>query len=178
MSDRGDLEAIFEKHDCTDFKWIDPESIVVANWVRMKCIFGCPEYGKNATCPPNTPSVDECEKFFKEFSEAVVFRFEGAVEDPEDRHRWTRKINLKLSHLERDLFISGKQKAFQLFIDPCNLCDDCASVRDKCANPIMARPSPEGMGIDVFSTVRNCGFPIDVLSDYSQSMNRYAFLLY
>jgi hypothetical protein len=33
------------------------------------------------------------------------------------------------------------------------------------------------MGVDVFSTVRQCGFPIQVLSDYAQVMNRYAFLL-
>jgi hypothetical protein len=33
------------------------------------------------------------------------------------------------------------------------------------------------MAMDVFSTVRQCGYPIEVLSDYSQPMNRYAFLL-
>jgi hypothetical protein len=33
------------------------------------------------------------------------------------------------------------------------------------------------MAIDVFSTVRQYGYPIEVLSDYSQAMNRYAFLL-
>jgi len=33
------------------------------------------------------------------------------------------------------------------------------------------------MAIDVFSTVRQVGYPIQVLSDYDQAMNRYAFLL-
>jgi hypothetical protein len=33
------------------------------------------------------------------------------------------------------------------------------------------------MGVDVFATVRKYGFPIEVLSDYAQAMNRYAFLL-
>jgi hypothetical protein len=33
------------------------------------------------------------------------------------------------------------------------------------------------MAIDVFATVRKLGFPIEVLSDYSQAMNRYAFLV-
>jgi hypothetical protein len=33
------------------------------------------------------------------------------------------------------------------------------------------------MAVDVFATVRQFGFPIQVLADYSQAMNRYAFLL-
>jgi hypothetical protein len=33
------------------------------------------------------------------------------------------------------------------------------------------------MAIDVYTTVRKAGYPIQVLSDYAQEMNRYAFLL-
>jgi hypothetical protein len=33
------------------------------------------------------------------------------------------------------------------------------------------------MAMDVFRTVRRYGFPIEVLSDYAQPMNRYALLL-
>jgi predicted metal-binding protein len=41
----------------------------------------------------------------------------------------------------------------------------------------MARPCPEALGVDVFSTLRKAGFPIEVLTEYGQKMNRYAFLL-
>jgi predicted metal-binding protein len=41
----------------------------------------------------------------------------------------------------------------------------------------MSRPCPEALGVDVFSTVRNAGFPIEVLTGFDQEMNRYAFLL-
>jgi predicted metal-binding protein len=60
---RKELEALFLEHGISDFKWIDPKDIIVSQWVRMKCAFGCGEYGRNATCPPNTPSVAECDKF-------------------------------------------------------------------------------------------------------------------
>jgi hypothetical protein len=33
------------------------------------------------------------------------------------------------------------------------------------------------MAVDVFSTVRKVGFPIEVLPGYRETMNRYAFLL-
>ena len=38
-------------------KWIDPATVVTAAWVGHKCRFGCPTYGKNRCCPPNTPTV-------------------------------------------------------------------------------------------------------------------------
>ena len=63
--DRLNIENIIRKYGYRDFKWIDPKNIVVAQWVRMKCMYGCDEYGKTGTCPPNVPSVSDCERFFK-----------------------------------------------------------------------------------------------------------------
>ena len=42
---------------------------------------------------------------------------------------------------------------------------------------MLARPTPEALAVDVYSTVRAIGYPIQVLSDYTQEMNRYALLL-
>jgi predicted metal-binding protein len=177
MSDRQALQALFTKHGYTDFKWIDPKSIVVAQWVRIKCMFGCREFGRNASCPPNVPSVFECRQFFDDYKEAAIFHFEKAVDAPEDRHEWTRGVNTDLVALERAVFLAGYQKAFLLFMDSCGLCKECVGVREECRQPRSARPTPEAMAVDVFSTVRRIGYPIEVLADYCQAMNRYAFLL-
>ena len=164
MENRQELESLFEKHDFTDFKWIDPKDIVVAQWVRMKCAFGCSTYGQNASCPPNTPSVAECRRFFDEYQTASIFHFEKAVDKPEDRGPWSRQVNQALLALEREVFISGYEKAFLLFMDSCRICSKCPGVREECKRPESARPSPEGMAVDVFSTVRKAGYPIEVLS--------------
>lgn len=177
MDNRKELEVLFEKHGYTDLKWINPKAIVVSQWVRMKCMFGCANYGRNASCPPSVPSVSECRQFFDEYSTAVVLHFEKAVDKPQDRHTWSRGVNQALLELEREVFLSGYERAFLLFMDSCCICADCTGVRDECKNPQSARPSPESMAVDVFSTVREYGYPIEVLSDYSQAMNRYAFLL-
>ena len=177
MINQSELEALFAEHGYKDFKWIKPQEMVVAQWVRMKCTFGCGNYGKNATCPPNVPTVLECRQFFDEYSTAVVFHFEKRVDQPEERHLWSRGVNEELLKLERAVFLSGYAKAFLLFMDSCHLCDDCPGLRKKCKQPRSSRPSPESMAVDVFSTVRQHGYPIEVLSDYSQAMNRYAFLL-
>jgi predicted metal-binding protein len=69
------------------------------------------------------------------------------------------------------------EKTFVLFMDSCNLCSECAGNLRACKLPKMARPTPDALAMDVYTSVRRLGYPIQVLSDYSQTMNRYAFLL-
>jgi len=177
MTDRQKLEEIFQSHGYADFRWLDPKEFVVAHWVRMKCMFGCNEFGRVASCPPNVPSVEECQKFFLDYCEAAIFHFRKAVAKPEDRHDWTREVNQKLLDLEKEIFTSGYEKAFLLFCDSCGFCRSCRSTREECKEPKLSRPTPEALAMDVFSTVRKVGYSIEVLSDYSQEMNRFAFLL-
>jgi predicted metal-binding protein len=177
MARTSSLEKLFVRHGFTDFRWIDPQDIVVAEWVRMKCRFGCPDYGRAASCPPNTPPVEECARFFREYRRAAVFHFPKTVDKPEDRFAWTRKVNLGLLELEKAVFKAGHPKAFLLLIDTCNVCLECAGVRTACKQPRLGRPVPEGLAVDVFTTVRKIGYPIEVLSKYDQPMNRYAFLM-
>ena len=172
-----ELEKLFKEHGYADFQWIAPKDIVVSQWVRMKCVFGCGNYGQNASCPPNVPSVSECRQFFDDYRTAVILHFEKRVDQPEDRHAWSRGVNQELLKLEKAIFLAGYQKTFLLFMDSCGLCAECSGVREQCKNPRSARPSPESMAVDVYSTARQCGYPIEVLSDCSQAMNRYAFLL-
>ena len=173
----GALEALFIKHGFSDFRWIDPAEVVVAEWVRMKCVYGCREYGRNAACPPNAPPVDACARFFREYKRAVVFHFAKTVDRPEDRHPWSRKLSLELLKLEHEVFKSGGVKAFLIFFDSCGICLECTGDRTACKEPKLARPTADALAVDVFSTVRKLGYPIEVLSDYDQEMNRYAFLL-
>ncbi len=177
MLNNQELEEKFREQGFSDFKWIDPQQIIVSQWVRLKCMFGCPEFGNSAVCPPNTPSVAECEKFFHEYKNAVIFRFEKQLEDPETRHKWSKTMNMKLLKLEKIVFLEGYVKAFILPIDSCYLCEECTSNSKDCKHPKQSRPTPEGMAVDLFSTVKNIGYPIKVLKDYTEVMNRYALLM-
>ncbi len=40
-----------------DHQWVQPSELVVSQWVRAKCMFGCPDYGRNASCPPHVPGA-------------------------------------------------------------------------------------------------------------------------
>lgn len=174
---RKQIETLLAEQGVDDYKWIDPANIVVSQWVRIKCRFGCEEYGNCAACPPNVPSIPECERLFSEYGEVLLFHFKNMLEDPEDRHDWTKQINAVLYDLERSVFLSGYHKAFVIYIDPCNICKECVPEISECRHPRKSRPSMEGLAIDVFTTVRKCGFDIQVLTDYNQEMNRFGMLL-
>jgi len=172
-----ELEEIFVKHGFEHFQWISASDIVVAQWVRMKCLYGCGSFGQKGSCPPNTPSVEECREFFREYRDAVVFHIRARLEDPGTRDSFSREVNTRLLEVEREVFLKDFRKAFLLFMDECQLCAKCPGTLDDCVNHKMMRPCPESMGVDVFATVRKHGFPIQVLKDYRDEMNRYAFLL-
>ncbi len=177
MERKDELEAMFRKHGFDDFRWLDPATMVTGQWVRMRCLYSCPEYGHTATCPPNAPPVEQCERFFREYEACAVFRFHQAVANPEDRHDWTNAITTRLLALEKDVFLAGFYKAFLMPMDSCHFCSPCAGRLAACKRPYEARPTPDAMAIDVYATVRNLGYPIEVLKAYDEPMNRYAFLL-
>jgi predicted metal-binding protein len=177
VADRRALEALFRERGCADFTWIDAASIVVAQWVRMKCRYGCDGYGRHVTCPPNVPPVAECRELFNEYSTAVVFRFEKQFDHPEDRREWAQSIYEDLLALERDAFLSGYERALVLPMSSCHRCPECRIDGAECPRIEGTRPPAEALAVDVFSTVRKHGLPIEVLSDYDRPMNRYAFLL-
>ena len=171
------VETISRDHGFTDFKWIDPRAIVVSQWVRMKCEYGCPNYGRIASCPPNTPTVEECRRFFSEYRTAMVFHFQQAIKDTRKRRAWSARVNTGLAEVEREVFLTGYPKALVLFQGACRLCSECVPARADCKKPDLSRPTPEAMAVDVFATVRQLGYPIEVLTDRSAQMNRYGLLL-
>jgi len=178
MVEKEKLETLFMEHGFGDFKWINTQDIIVAQWTRFRCQFGCHNYGKGGTCPPNVPSVDECRKMIQEYSQAAVFHFEKKLQKREDLNPWNSNALSALVALEREVFLAGYYKAFLIsFNGACRVCETCAGNRLECKKPHMARPGADAMGIDVYATIRRLGYRIQVLKGYDEPMNRYAFLL-
>lgn len=177
MADIERIDTIIRHHGYSDYKWFDPKAIVISQWVRLKCEYGCPSYGRIASCPPNTPSVEDCRRFFLEYTTGFVIHFQKVAPEREARLAWSAKTNVALTKLERDVFLAGYPKSFLLFMDSCHICPECVAARSECKEPKLSRPSPEGMAVDVYATVHQLSLPIEVLTDTSEQMNRYAFLL-
>jgi predicted metal-binding protein len=177
MTDIEPVEALIRSGGFSDFRWAQGKDVVVEQWVRFKCTFACSEYGRNACCPPNTPSVAECRDLFLGYERVAVIHLQATRAEGEDPRIWKHGVNARFLELERAVFLAGYYKSLALFPGDCSLCAECVSSRADCRNSGSARPVPEALAVDVYATVRKLGLPIHVLTDRSQMMNRYGFLL-
>jgi predicted metal-binding protein len=131
-------------------KIIEASSIKTASWTRLRCQYGCPNYGENLCCPPYAPTAEETQKAIDDFRYALLVRFKTLGE--------AKKL---VPVIERAIFLDGRYKAFGFKGGGCGLCEKCNL--KKCVHPQEARPSLEASGIDVYETARRNGFSVEVL---------------
>jgi predicted metal-binding protein len=53
-------------------KVIPAKSIVAAEWVRLKCQFGCDGYGQCLTCPPLSPTPEQTRRMLGFYKSALL----------------------------------------------------------------------------------------------------------
>lgn len=53
-------------------KIIDTDTVVVEEWVRWKCLYGCQFYEKDAYHPPFAPDAESTKKVLKEYKKAIL----------------------------------------------------------------------------------------------------------
>ncbi len=171
------LDNRIREYGFEDFKWIAGEDIVVRQWVRFKCQMMCSGYNNSAMCPPNMPSIDECRRFFSEYRTVAVIHEQVVSENDEGDEVLLGTVDQDLLALERQLFLDGYYKTIALPMTVCYRCDPCTGDLSTCRHKDTSRPNPEALGVDVFATVRRIGYPVEVLTDYHDWMNRYALVL-
>ena len=176
MNSEEKIDVILQNLGFQDYKWIDPKKIVVSQWVRVKCQFGCSDYGLG-TCPPNTPSVDECRKFFNEYNRAVILRFTVLADRDKYPSQWSKSTTSQLLKAEKEIFTSDYPKVFLLNQTCCSSCKECPGNRKDCKDKEKSRPSPEGFAVDVYQTVKNAGWDIHVIPSSPSDINRIAIIM-
>lgn len=151
-------------------KVIPARFVVTAEWVRLKCQYGCSGYNKRLCCPPFSPAPQTTRKMLAEYRWAVIYAYKG------DEHRAERRrMNRFLAGLERTAFLDGYYKAFGLGAGPCRLCKTCDTA-GRCKFPELVRPAMEACGIDVYATCRNAGIKLEVAKSRRETP-KYANLL-
>lgn len=149
-----------------DARIISPRCVVTAPWVRLKCQFGCEGYGQCLVCPPFTPSPQQTRQVLDAYHRAILIHCSPQAD-----------VKAVVADLERDIFLQGAWKAFGLGAGPCYFCKSCPVEKKQCRQPHRARPAMEACGIDVFSTVKKLGFPIEVVRTTRQCPNYYGLIL-
>jgi len=150
-------------------KVVHPRSVITAEWVRMKCQFGCPGFGMSRCCPPHTPTPEVTRKVIDSYQKAILLhRRLGKGERSKD-------FNAIIVRLEREIFLDGYYKAWSMGSGPCRLCKEC-DLATPCKHGLEARPSMEACGIDVFKTARDNGFPIEVVRTHEGERNIFGLI--
>jgi predicted metal-binding protein len=156
------------------------DKIVVAEWVHLKCRYGCKQYSTNWCCPPATPSPEKVRSVLNEYSQALLlvgskkstdFYLNNRKKRTDQVHCWKGTISL-----ERMLFLKGYYKAFSLVGECCALCKECA-YPEVCRFPQEKRPSVESFSIDVIGTLNNLGTSANVATRTSDTFDYYAIIL-
>jgi predicted metal-binding protein len=151
---------------------VSPAKVFTATWVRLRCQYGCSEFGLCLTCPPHSPAPETTRKMLDEYRTAILLH----------GNHW-KSLREITQTLESKVFLTGYYKAFAFLCGPCDLCATCVVLQKKsgkaaaCLHPDQARPAMEAAGIDVFATARAAGLPIEVVDSTACPPNYYTLIL-
>jgi predicted metal-binding protein len=166
ITDRELCDLVKQKTGVKNARVIAASDVITAPWVRLKCQFGCGGYGQCFVCPPYSPSPDQMRAVLDSYRRAILIHFDDVAD-----------VKSAVVDLERTIFLRGAWKAFGLGAGPCYFCKTCHVENGQCQHPERARPAMEACGIDVFSTARKAGFPIEVVRTQRQCPNYYGLIL-
>jgi predicted metal-binding protein len=156
------------------------DNIIVAEWVHLKCRYGCNRYNTNWCCPPATPNPDKVRAILSEYAAALLLVGSTTCADFYRDNERKRTVQVRCwkgtVSLERMLFLRGYYKAFSLVGECCGLCRECSYPED-CRFPQEKRPSVESFSIDVIGTLKNLGQTSHVATATNESFNYYGIIL-
>ncbi len=190
----SELRQIALENGANDLRLISADTIKTAEWVRLKCQYGCKAYGKHLSCPPYAPTPEKTEKVLEDYKYAVLVEFVGLPKetsvDPRHIHHYLWDLILRIQDaifkLERHAFLSGYYKAFGFGAYPCSLCETCLpeegdidfhTVKRLCRHQDRMRPAMEASGIDVYATVRAAGFELEVVTTFDETIKSFGLVL-
>jgi predicted metal-binding protein len=164
----GQLQKEAIQLGATKAKVIPVGSITIDERVRLKCLIPlCSNYNQHLMCPPNLPSVVEFRKSLKRYFKALFLQLawenKGKVSKTEAR-KHALKLHKIIHALEKKALYLGFPLAAGLIGGSCKLCRKCIGPTGPCRHPLLARPSIEGMGIDVIQTAKKIGLSFDFSS--------------
>lgn len=145
---------------------ITPQDVITAPWAREKCRFGCDRYGQNLQCPPSGMQHTKTRQMLDSYTTAYLVKWAPPG----------KEFHLSLLSLEKKMFLDGYHKAFVFSAGPCTLCPQCPD-DGECIQPHLARPSMEGSGIDVYTTVENVGMRLKPVQEKGQYVTYFGLLL-
>jgi len=154
--------------------------VIPADWVqidervRLKCAIPlCPYYGKSAFCPPHGPSLESVKKALSRYRHAILLALDVIPSEHfsvrsiqhQTAAEWSRRCFEIVGRIETLAFGRGYYLAMGFGQSSCKkaLCgqESCLLLGGgNCPYPLKARPSMEGVGMDVYGLATMVGWDI------------------
>lgn len=153
---------------------------IIFNPLSQMLCQNCGMFGRTYRCPPFTRSYDRTREYLKQFNKFILIMSESDEEEIQERynhirehyklHEWkswfytgTQVNAINTGNVRKDLkiilrFIKSKHEKFEVYDvgGGCLRCRPCKKqLKQSCAHPHESFASPEGSGIDVYTTLRN-----------------------
>lgn len=175
-----DLSVRGQRYGIETIRPFHIDQFELAQWVGLKCRYGCSQYGTSWSCPPATPTFSQARAIISEYTLALLlvgsqkctnFYLNNSKRRSEQVRYWKGTVSL-----ERQLFLQGYDKAFSLVSGSCSLCSKC-TYPDACRFPTERRPTIESLGVDMLGTLKNLGIDTNVAKDPKELFKYYAIIL-
>ena len=147
---------------------VDRADLLMDLRVTLKCrVPLCRYYDTCSNCPPHTGSFDENQAVVKKYKKGILLRWAFPREemlDPSSNIR--RSVFEYISIIESAAFYDGYYLACGFATGSCrHLCNnkECRLLQQPelgCRYPLLARPSMEAMGFDVYGMAAKAGWEI------------------
>jgi len=129
----------------------------------------CPDYGLSCSCPPHVPGPSKFLEWKNQSRYSIVVRIDvpSVVMFSNERREVMQLLHeivasvalqaVEMGYTGSKAFAGGSCK--EIF---CSEHSDCQviSKHGKCRNPLLARPSMSGFGIDVAKLMQSAGWPV------------------
>lgn len=182
--------ALAKELGATDAAIVDRDGWFIDQRVTLKCtVPRCPSYGTCGNCPPHSFSAAEMAPIIDTYRTGILLRWEYASEPSCEEGTLLRKsVFIALADLEAAAFYDGYYLACGFSTGSCRraLCNGspCQEITDPikgCRFPLLARPSMEAVGFDVYRTAAAAGWTLHPAGshcpDEVPSLSRMAILL-
>lgn len=140
-----------------DYYFASRETLIISPKVRLKCIYGCPNYNVAKKCPPeDTLTFEQCKSYLETYQSVLYVRFKPlnflCPKDAQDI----------LLELEREAMLVNLRFALAIFPKHCDQCSNCKK-GTACKDPSRSRGSVSSFCIDIMGSLEKMGLPQKIL---------------
>ena len=170
---------------------VDPSIWHLDPRVTLKCaVPRCRNYSTCANCPPHSPSAAETAAIIDRYRKGILLRWQYRRESSRQEGAHLRRGTYEaLAALEAAAFYDGYYLACGFGSGSCRLslcgdtlCQEITEPHKGCRHPLLARPSMEAVGFDVYKTAARAGWVLNPAGggcpeETAANLSRIAILL-